>query len=136
MKITLLSTALFLAAASASGQTIRAKVDLEGRFIPVESTEPAGGAAAPEAEKPKPRVRSLIGAQRAAAVNAAEAERRLAQAQLERQQGMEPLPSELVPGAPGQLSYRYWKRQEKLRLAVEQAQRRWNKTHPQQVSRR
>ena len=49
---------------------------------------------------------------------------------------MEPLPSELVPGAPGQLSYRYWKRQEKLRLAVELAQRRLNQTQNVQFARR
>ena len=139
MKKILLATVLVFSAASASAQTVRAKVDVEPRLIQSESSDASVRLetdAPKEVEKPKPRVRSMIGAQRSAAVNAAEAERRLAQAQLERQQGKEPLPGELVPGAPGQLSYRYWKRQEKLRLAVEQAQRRWNKTHGQQVSRR
>lgn len=64
-----------------------------------------------------------------ATVNASEAERRLAQARLKRRQGIAPLPGERARGsAAGVLNIRYWKRQEKLRLLVEQAQRRSNAT--------
>ena len=59
-----------------------------------------------------------------------EAARRLERAQLERQQGLEPQPGEFVlVGGVQTVNYRYWKRQEKLRVAVEQAQRRSQATH-------
>jgi hypothetical protein len=77
-----------------------------------------------ETEAPAPPVRRLgIPRQRSVAINVTEAERRLAQAQLKRRQGLEPLPGELNPET-GQPTFRYWKRQEKLRLLVEEAHRR------------
>jgi len=72
-------------------------------------------------------VRPRIASKRAAEINAREAGRRLEQAQLKRIQGAEPLPGEVNGGSVP--NYRYWKRQEQLRVAVEQAQRRWNQTH-------
>ena len=58
-------------------------------------------------------------------MDVSEAARRLECAQQARHQGLEPRPGEftLVSGTQT-LNYRYWKRQEKLRVAVEQAQRR------------
>jgi hypothetical protein len=72
-----------------------------------------------------------IGSRRGALVNAAEAERRLAQAQLRRQRGLEPLAGE---SSGGNVNYRYWKRQEKLRHEVEQAQRRLNHVQRPQLA--
>ena len=121
MKTTLLAAVLLLAAAGASAQAINTKVDLEGH--------PSNGARAEstttiEADAPTPPVRHLgVARQRSVAINVTEAERRLAQAQLKRQQGLQPLPGELNPET-GQPSFRYWKRQEKLRQDVEVAQRR------------
>jgi hypothetical protein len=40
------------------------------------------------------------------------------------------LAGERISGDAGALNHRYWRRQEKLRLAVEQAQRRSNETRP------
>jgi hypothetical protein len=68
-----------------------------------------------------------VNKQRGAAINAKEAERRYAAAQLKRQEGIEPLPGELNPET-GQPNFRYWKRQEKLRQDVEGAQRRLTAT--------
>ncbi len=84
---------------------------------------------APEAEK-APGRRPYISARLAATVNATEAERRLAQAQSKRRQGVAPLPGERP------LDIRYWRRQEKLRLQVEQAQHRLNATRGPQVAAR
>jgi hypothetical protein len=64
-----------------------------------------------------------VNKQRGAAINAKEAERRLVAAQQKRQEGIDPLPGELSIET-GQPNYRYWKRQEKLRQNVEDAQRR------------
>ena len=64
---------------------------------------------------------------RAALVEANEAERRLAQARLKRERGAAPLPGEQARGE-GYVNDRYWRRQEKLRLEVEQALRRFNET--------
>jgi len=72
-----------------------------------------------------------MSARRAATIDASEATRRLGQARLEREQGVAPLSGERTRGAGASaLNHRYWRRQEKLRLAVEQAQRRSNETQP------
>jgi hypothetical protein len=74
---------------------------------------------------------SPMSSRRAAMIDASEATRRLGQARLEREQGMTPLPGERIRGMDASaLNHRYWRRQEKLRLAVEQAQRRSNETQP------
>jgi hypothetical protein len=64
-------------------------------------------------------------------VNASEAKRRLVQSQLKRTQGKAPLPGESIQGPGGDTAtYQYWRRQEKLRIEVEQAQRRANAVQP------
>ena len=115
MKAALLA-ALILAATGALAQT-------EPDPAPPQQAAPELGEvkAVPRAVRPR------IASKRAAEINAKEAERRLEQAQLKRIEGAEPLPGEVNGGSVP--NYRYWKRQEQLRLAVEQAQRRWNQTH-------
>jgi hypothetical protein len=72
-----------------------------------------------------------MSARRAATIDASEAARRLGQARLEREQGVAPLAGERIRGTDAStVNHRYWRRQEKLRLAVEQAQRRSNETQP------
>jgi len=62
---------------------------------------------------------SVMSAQHAAKVDASEAARRLAQARLQREQGVLPLAGELVRGtAANAVNHRYWQRQEKLRIVV------------------
>ena len=131
MKSILLAAALALCAASASAQTVFLSVNPDGHKTysdrPDATVEPAAEAA-PESDAPKPAGRrSLVPARLSASVNALEAERRLAQAQRKRSQGMAPLPGESVQGPDGiVVNARYWRRQEKLRIEVEQAQRRLN----------
>jgi hypothetical protein len=73
--------------------------------------------------------RPPIPSQRSSMVNANEARRRLAQAELKRSLGAEPLPGEFTRTPRGlAVNYRYWQRQEKLRMEVDQAQRRVNVT--------
>jgi len=114
MKATLLALLLLLGAASAFAQSI-------------ETPEPAAGVA-PESEPAKPPVRrTYVSSRLSASVNALEAERRLAQAQHKRSQGMAPQAGESVRTSGGVVvNARYWRRQEKLRMEVEQAQRRMN----------
>jgi hypothetical protein len=123
------AAAFVCATAGASAQTIYKRVTLGGDITytnqpnqaPLSDTETG---TEPDAAK-APGRRPYIPARLAAAVNANEAERRLAQAQLKRRQGIKPLPGEQVQGSNGTvLNYRYWQRQEKLRLLVEQAQQR------------
>ncbi len=65
-----------------------------------------------------------------AVIEANEAARRLKQARLTRNRGAEPLPAERVRSAGADaVNHRYWRRQEKLRLEVEQALRRSNETN-------
>ena len=114
MKSTLLAALLVLGAASASAQT--------------PSSSDAAPEAAPQAEAAKPPVRrTYVSSKLSASVNALEAERRLAQAQHKRSQGMAPQAGESVRTSGGVVvNARYWRRQEKLRIEVEQAQRRVN----------
>jgi len=71
----------------------------------------------------------VFSAQQRADVDVREAARRLAQVQRERSRGVEALRSERAPNVDAQLAlHRYWIRQEKLRLAVEVAQRRYHET--------
>jgi hypothetical protein len=136
VKIRFFAASLLLFAASAPAQTIYSKVDTDGHatFSDIPSTAPE-----PEPEAVAPRAPAgvmRIGSRRGAIVNANEAERRLAQAQLKRQQGIAPLPSERVQGSGTSVNHRYWRRQEKLRLDVEKAQQRVNATGPAQIARR
>ncbi len=72
---------------------------------------------------------SVIASRRGALIDVNEAARRLRQAQQERKQGAERLPDEQAGGnGLGAAIHRYWQRQERLRLVVEQAQRRLSET--------
>jgi hypothetical protein len=131
VKSTLLAIALLLAAANVSAQTIYMKVSPAGHKsfsdTPDSTPDPE---AAPEGEKWRAPAGTMArGSRRAAVVNANEARRRLGQAQLDRKQGSHPLPRELASGQGATVVHHsYWRRQENLRLMVEQAQRRSNET--------
>ena len=72
---------------------------------------------------------SAISSRRVAIIDTNEAARRLGQAQLQREQGAESLPGEQVQGIDvSVVNHRYWRRQEKLRRVIEQAQRRSSET--------
>lgn len=126
VKFLLLVSALLLPVTGALAQA-------ESDSAPPQQAAPLPQQATPELGEVKaiPRaVRPRIASKRSAEINAREAERRLEQAQLNRREGAEPLPSERVQvNGTTTVSYAYWKRQEQLRLAVEKAQRRWNQTH-------
>lgn len=81
---------------------------------------------ASEAPAAEPRRRALP-SRGSALVNTNEAKRRLAQTERKRRLGKEPLGGEITQGPGGTMvSYRYWQRQEKLRIEVERAQHRVN----------
>jgi hypothetical protein len=76
---------------------------------------------------------SAISSPSAAMVDAREAARRLGQARLEREQGVQALPRERARGKGiHAVNHRYWQRQEKMRRMVEQALHRSNETRPAQ----
>lgn len=78
---------------------------------------------------------SVISSRRAALIDAKEAARRLRQEQLNRERGWEPIAGEKVQGADASaVNYRYWRRQETLRRAVENAQRRARETSRPQLA--
>ena len=105
--------ALLCAAGTVPAQEILKQVDDEGRTT--SSDQPAAA----------PAPKRTIAPRRGGKVDVSEAARRLEQAQKARKQGLEPRPGEFIRvGGTTTLNYRYWQRQEKLRLAVEQAQRR------------
>lgn len=90
-------------------------------------------APAPEPARVPKRIAGISSPRAAAAVDASEAARRLRQAQLKRQEGMEPMPGERTAGVP---NARYWRRQEKLRHLVDTAQRRQQETAQLKLSAR
>jgi hypothetical protein len=103
--------ALLCATGTVSAQDIFKDVDEEGRTT--------------FSDRPAPAPKRTIAPRRGGKVDVSEAARRLEQAQLARMQGLEPRPGEFTRvSGTNALNYRYWQRQEKLRLAVEQAQRR------------
>jgi hypothetical protein len=121
--------ALLCAAAGAPAQTIYKQVDGAGRVTftdrPDSSllAQPMTSASLEAAKAPAEVI--LMTAQRSATINAKEAGRRLAQAQQMRSAGADLLRSDWIHGASaGVPSQRYWQRQEKLRVLVEQAQQR------------
>jgi hypothetical protein len=73
----------------------------------------------------QPPRKTVVLPRRGGKVDVSEAARRLERARLERKQGLEPRPGEFTQvSGKRTVNYRYWTRQEKLRVAVEQAQRR------------
>lgn len=135
--------ALLCAATVVSAQAIYKQVDPDGRVVYTDrpdTTLPGGAelvspapAAAPAVETPPAKApvrRSQISPKRAAAIDAQEAERRLNQARLSRDQGATPQPGERSHGvAPSAVNDRYWRRQEQLRREVEASLRRVQETH-------
>jgi hypothetical protein len=124
------AAALLCAAPAASAQlAVYKSIDPEGRITYTDRHEPAfklADSTEPEAPAAEPKRRALP-SRGSAVVNANEAKRRLAQAERKRKLGKEPLAGESIQGPDGTLvSYRYWQRQEKLRIEVELAQRRAN----------
>jgi hypothetical protein len=108
-----LAATVMLSASAVSAQTIYRHIDSEGRVT----------------FSDRPARASALSPRRSSVVNANEASRRLTQMQQTRWLGMTPLPGETEQGAAGNVvNARYWHRQEGLRVAVEQAQRRSNQT--------
>lgn len=127
---TLGALALLCAAAGTPAQTtIYKQVDAAGRVTFTDrpdSSLPAQSMTGAALEAPRaPGGVILMTSRRSAAIDANEAARRLAQAQLMRSEGADPLAGERTPGT-GVPNERYWQRQEKLRVLVEHAQQRAN----------
>ena len=132
--------ALLCAAAGAPAQTIYKQVDLAGKVtftdrpdinLPAQAmTSAAQAMTNPALEAPKPPARvGLMTSRRSASIDANEAGRRLAQAQLKRSGGADLLPGDWTHGfGEGVPNQRYWQRQDRLRVHVEQAQQRSNET--------
>jgi hypothetical protein len=141
VKATLLAAVLVLAAASASAQTIYSKVSLDGHktFSDRPDTTPElAEEEAPALTERSGRARlSPLSSRRGAEIDAKEATRRLAQALRKQRQGLAPLAGEQAQGSEDNVaSRRYRQRQERLRVAVEQAQQRVNETLRTQLTRR
>jgi hypothetical protein len=109
----LFAALLICIAADAPAQTVYKQMDDEGRTTFTD----------------QPPARRAVAPRRGGKVDAIEAARRLKKARLERELGKEPRPGELTRGADAPtVNYRYWQRQEKLRIVVERALRRSNET--------
>ena len=109
------------AATCVSAQTLYKVLDDEGRATFTDQ-QPARPALVPR---------------RGGKVEVNEAARRLKQAQLKRKLGAEPMPGELAQGTGARaVNHRYWRRQEKLRQVVEQAQHRSNEMQRSQIAAR
>jgi len=136
----ILAAAILCAATGASAQEVHKLVDGTGHVMftdrPSETPE-LQVATEPESPRVPKRIAGISSARAAALVDTKEAARRLRQAQTTRSEGIEPLPGEKAQHAKdGVVSERYLRRQEKLRLLVEQAQRRANETSQPQVAAR
>jgi hypothetical protein len=133
----ILAAAMLCAAAGASAQELHKLLDATGRVTFSDRPDETGALqAAPEAESarvPK-RIAGISSPRAAALIDTKEAERRLRQAQSAQSQGREPLPGERAKD--GTMSERYVRRQEKLRLVVEKAQRRLQETSQPKLSAR
>jgi len=107
--------AAFMLSTPLSAQVIHKSIDAEGRTT--------------FSDAPPQRVAVSPARQRFSMVNANEASRRLTLAENTRRLGKTPLSGESVQSANGAvMTSQYWRRQEKLRLVVEQALRRSNQT--------
>jgi hypothetical protein len=132
------AVALFWAASGASAQLAVYKVadPAEPTHIDVAEAplKPLEAAADPENSAPQVKRRALP-SRNSAKVNANEAKRRLAQAELKRSLGKEPMPGETTRGPDGvSVNSRYWQRQVQLRIEVDQALRRVNATQQPQLA--
>ncbi len=135
----ILAAAMLCAASGASAQELYKLVDATGHVTFADRPDAALESQAVEPETPRlpKRIAGISSPRAAAIVDAKEAARRLRQAQMTRSEGIEPLPGEKAQHArDGVVSERYLRRQEKLRLLVEQAQRRANETSRPQVAAR
>jgi hypothetical protein len=97
------AAALLCTAAGVSAQTVHKQVDAAGRitYSDQSDTTPSPRKALANYALMSPRI--------AAAIDANEAARRLAQAQLQREQGAQPLPGELARGTDASVvNHRYW----------------------------
>lgn len=126
---------LYVAAGVVPAQTIHKQVDAAGRITytdrpdttPLPQTEAIPAPALDVTNALASNV--AISSRQSALTDANEAARRLRQAQLEREQGAERLPSEQAHGTDASVvNPPYWRRQEELRRVVEQAQRRSSET--------
>jgi len=114
----LCAAVLLCAAARTPAEGIYKQVDAAGRITYSDQPDPAATPVAAPARKAS-----------SATINAKEATLRLDKARVQREQGSRPLPGEMVKGGGAtNVNHRYWRRQEKLRIQVEQAQRRSNET--------
>jgi hypothetical protein len=122
------AAAILCAATGVSAQEVYKLVDATGNVLftdrPSETAE-LQPAPEPAASRLPKRIAGISSPRAAAIVDAKEAARRLQQARLSHREGMEPMPGEQAAGVPNS---RYWRRQEKLRLLVERAQRRQQET--------
>ncbi len=137
----LCAAALICAAPGALPQmaAVYKHVDPSGNTLYTDHPDASSSAlqeSAADSETKRAPARPAVSSRRFALVNSNEAQRRLAQAQLKRKQGEAPLPREIVRSPAGtRVTYSYWQRQEKLRIEVEQAQRRINTLQrPQRAS--
>jgi len=131
----ILAAAILCVAADASAQELYKLVDTAGKITFSDRPDETGvlqPAPEPELVRVPKRIAGISSPRAAVLVNANEAARRLRQAQLKRDQGIEPMPREHTAGVPNN---RYWQRQEKLRIEVEQAQRRSNATQRMALAR-
>jgi hypothetical protein len=128
--IKICAVAMLCVPAGAGAQLVYKQFDAAGRITYSDRSDPALSSP-PVMVAALDVVSALAGStamtsRAAAVIDANEAARRLTQAEREREQGAERLPDEQVRGADViVMSQRYWRRQDELRRAVEQAWRRW-----------
>lgn len=133
------AAAFLCAAAVASAQPVYKRVSAAGQTTfsdRPDTAMPPQIESAPNLDVTKAPARmSVISSRRAALIDAKEAARRLRQEQLNRERGWEPIAGEKVQGADASaVNHRYWRRQETLRRAVENAQRRARETNQPQLA--
>lgn len=125
--------ALLCGAGLVAAQTIHRQVDAAGHITYSDiAGEPAPASRRPGAAEVRHALdnETAISSRSAAAIDAEEAERRLARSKLQRAEGESPLAGEREPGGSRALNHRYWQRQEKLLRRVDEAQRRVDETRP------
>lgn len=132
------TVALLCGAEHIAAQAIHRQVDAAGHITYSDiAGEPVPASRRPGAAEVQHALdnETAISSRSAAAIDAEEAERRLARSRLQRAEGESPLAGEREPGSSGALNHRYWQRQEKLLRRVDEAQRRVDETRPAQRQR-